>query len=160
MPTSPYLPNSLEIARAIAAFQQNAVYPGTTTKVYTAVTLGSFKDATDVLPCCEIYANTKNNERWKTGGGIKTHLAFYLLSLADMTDSSTAEELVISISDAVEPPFLGSVRLGSIGNVMLATYKPGSGRFTRIYRDAVEYRVYVFEIMVASEWRIQGGFTA
>ncbi len=157
MPASPYEQHSLDIARAIVAFQQDVVYPDTTNKVYTAVTLGMIKDVTDVLPCCEVYANTKDNKRWNTGGGVKTPLAFYLLSLVDMTDSSTAEEQVIEMSDIIERPFVKSAQLGGVGNIMLASYKPGSGRFTRVYRE-IEYRAYVFEIMVTSSWIVQGGF--
>jgi hypothetical protein len=154
----PSTPNTLAIAQAIVNYQTTATY-ASGGSVYTATTLGEFRDITDVLPCCEVYANEDDSQRYTTGGRVKDHQSFYVLSIVDMTDSSNAETQIMQIRDAIIPQFVKHVELGISGTVLLAKYKPGSGRFTRIYRNDQFYRSHVFLVEVVQEYTLSGGFT-
>ena len=84
--------------------------------------------------------------------------SFYVLSMVDITNGNTAETLIAQTRDAIMPKFAKHAALEDVGNVLLAKYKPSSGRFLNVFRAGREYRAHVFEVEVLSNWVSQGGF--
>ncbi len=156
---NPNTPNTKLIAQAIATFLAGITYPGTTSKVYAATSMGEIKDVIDVLPCGEVYGNRDNSKRY-SGSKMHDHQSFFVVSIVDLTSSATAEAQVFDIRDAIMPWFAQHVQLGGLSNVLKAEYLQDSGRFTRIVRNEEWFRAHVMELAVTQTWTVAGGYTA
>jgi len=162
---SPYQPSTLAIAQQIASYLASQTYP-LGGNVYTFGSVGINKDLGDLLPpngtnaVSEVIGTADDSQRHAIGGKMRDTQSFQVLSIVDFTNGPLAEEQIMNIRDAIMPQFAKHVSLEDVGNVLVAKYKQGSGRFTHVIRAAKPYRAHSFELSVLSEWVSSGGFIA
>lgn len=162
---SPWQPDTLDVANKIVDYLAAQTYSGGG-NVYTAGQLGFFKDMNDLLPInstnavYEVHGNMDDSHRYSLGGKMRDTQTFVVLSMVDMTDGNAAEIQIMQIRDAIMPQFAKHVSLEDTGNVLVAKYKQGSGRFTHVMRGARVLRAHTMDIEVLSEWTAQNGFVA
>jgi hypothetical protein len=149
-------PNTLAVGNAIVSFAQALAYPGTSTLVYTTVTLGEQKDVTNNVAggnvSLEVYANTDDSQHKGFGGKIKDTQSWYLLSLVSLDNAQTAEQTICNVRDALMVPFQTHATLGGAGSVYHSQLRPNSSRFFRVFRNQQWLRAYVCEILILQEW--------
>jgi hypothetical protein len=159
MSTYSSTPSTLAIAQAIVTYAQALTYPNSSTLVYTAVTLGQFKDLTSLIAasgtaCLEVYGNQDDSQHKGFGGKVTENQSWYLMSLVNLNNAAAAEALIFQVRDALVQPFQTHATLGNAGTVYHAQIKPNSGRFMKVPRNQVFYRTHVIEVYTKSEWAV------
>ncbi len=152
----PNTPNTLAIAQAIVAYAQSLTYSNSS-PVYSAVQLGQFKDLTTLIAasgtaCLEVYGNQDDSQHKAFGGKVTDNQSWYLMSLVNLNNAAAAEELIFQVRDALVVPIQTHATLGNAGTVYHSQVKLGSGRFMKMSRNQVFYRVHILEIYTKSEW--------
>lgn len=163
--SNPFAPDTVDVATQIAVYL-TGLLDTNSNPIYTAGQIGEYKSLALLLPAnganviFEVYGNMDDSQRYTLGGKMKDHQSFFILSLLDKTNGNAAELQIMRVRDAIMPIFAKHAQLGAVGNILVAKYKSGTGRFVNVSRAAKEYRGHVFEVEVKTEWNAQGGFTA
>jgi hypothetical protein len=151
-------PQTLAVGQAIVAFGIALTYPSSGDVVYAQVALGEIKDVTDVVAtgaaCLEVYANLDDSQHKAFGGKIKDEQSWFLLSLVSLDNAQTAEEQIYQVRDALVRPFQIHATLGGAGSVYHAQIKPGSGKFTKMFRNGQWLRSHIIEVLTLQEWYV------
>ena len=154
----PNTPNTPAIGNALVAYFQALTYSNNL-PVYTAVTLGQFKDLTSLIAasgtaCLEVYANQDDSQHKGFGGKVTDNQSWYLLSLVNLNNAAAAETLIMQVRDAIVIPLQTHATLGNAGSVYHSQVKLGSGRFVKIPRNSVYYRAHILEVYTKQEWAV------
>ena len=160
---SPTAPDTPDIATALVTYLQAVTLNSAPLYVTGGVNLGQFKDLSALLPAngtnvaAEVHGAADISQRYKIGGAVKDHTTFTVLSLVDMTNESAAWTLIYQVRDAIVPYVMAHSQLASTGNVLIAKLIPG-GKYLKAYRGDKWYLAYMYNIEVASQWTVSGGF--
>lgn len=175
--SNPYAPDSLATIDAIVAYLQAATLTDGVTLVYAPLTNalgqsvasvqeGRFRDIGDYLPdgatnaICEVWPADDDNELYGFGGATRDNQTYLIMSICSMSNAKAAVRQILTVRDAIIPIFRQHVTLNATGNVIKATFKPQSGKFTPVYRGKKEYMGYGFELATEAQWQVQGGILA
>lgn len=154
----PNAPSTLAVGQAIVTFAQALTYPGTSTVVYTVVTLGEQKDVTNNVAggnvSLEVYANSDDSQHKGFGGKIKDTQSWFLLSLVSLDNAQTAEQTICNVRDALMVPFQTHATLSNAGSVYHSQIRSNAGRFFRVFRNQQWLRAHVCEVYTYSEWAV------
>ncbi len=150
-------PTTLAIGQQIVSYLATLTYPNTSTLVYTATSLESIKDISDLIAnggvCAEVYGNTDTSDRHGFGGRIWDIQSFFILSMCSL-DTPTLAQQIYNVRDALVIPFQTHAVLGgSVFNLWSSELKPGM-KFFRIFRNGQWVRAHLAELEVKSEWQV------
>lgn len=152
-------PDTLAVANAIVGFCSGLVFLNTSTALYTTVQLGEIKDVTDKTTgasaaCLEVHANKDDSQHFTFGGKLRDEQTWFLLSLVNLDNAQTAEQLIYQVRDALIVPFQVHATLGNAGSVYHSQIMPKSGRFLKIFRNGQWFRAHMIEIQTWQEWNV------
>ena len=162
---SPNAPDTPDIATALVAYLEAVTLNSNPLYVSGGVNLGQFKDLSALLPAngtnvaAEVHGAADISQRYTTGGRVKDHTTFTMLSLVDMTTESSAWTLIYQVRDAIIPYVMQHSQLASTGNVLIAKLVSG-GKYLKANRGGKWFLGYMYDLEVTSEWTVSTGFIA
>lgn len=160
---NPNLPDTPDVANALVTYLQAVTLSGNPLYTTGGVNLGQFKDLSALLPAngtnvaAEVHGAADISQRYTTGGRVKDHTTFTVLSLVDMTTESAAWTLMYQVRDAIVPYIMQHSQLTGTGNVLVVKLVSG-GKYLKAHRGDKFYLGYMYNLEVVSEWTVSTGF--
>lgn len=146
-------PNTYGVAQAIQSLAQAlTITPIGSISGYNTVSIGATKDVTDVLPLLEITGSDDETSRESMNAignpvDIDDSQYFQLTTTVDYTDSTTGEQVVFALRDALTQKFHSSAKLNNTTGV-IGVYVQGPGRYAYSMRNGVWCRMYQVKLKV------------
>jgi hypothetical protein len=145
-------PNTLSVAQAIQTMAQAfAFLPINGITGYNTVSIGAKKDVTNLLPLLEITGKEDRSERDSMGGignliEINDSQTFEITTTVDYTDSTTGEQVMFALRDALTQAIHSSAHLGGTTGI-IGVYLESPGRYGYAMRNGVWCRMYQTSII-------------
>ena len=128
---------------------------GTGNLTYTLVKVGAVTDPTDVLNYCAITFEEGMSERKASGWRIDDRPRFLIESGFDMTNSTVAEQSILTARDVLLPIYFAQISLNNIPGVYLTLMKTPDRALYKEYRNVGRlYRTHQFMVQAATEYNI------
>ncbi len=122
--------------------------------LYTLVKVGAVTDPTDVVAFCAITFDQGATKRYASGWRVDDRPVFLIESGFDMSDSTIAEQAVMTARDVLIPIYLAQISLNATPGVYITLLPQPDKAAYKVYPQGRIYRVHHLMVQAAAQYNI------